>query len=100
MRSNTERNSSGTTCTEIPSSFRSCWIMVAICVRWLLEALVRIENFTGDPAESIKLPSGDQENPAACKSFRACSTERAGCGMVVLIQKLLAGVTGVHSGVA
>src|SRR6266404_3404409 len=74
--------------------------MVAICVRWLFEALVTMENSTGEPAPSINVPSGFQEKPADCNIFRAWSTERAGCGIAVSIQNLLAGVTGVQSGVA
>jgi len=50
--------------------------MVAICVRWLFEALVTMENSTGEPAPSINVPSGFQEKPADCNIFRAWSTER------------------------
>jgi len=80
-------NSNGT--TERILFLESCWMMVAICVRWLFDALVTIENFTGVPAESVRSPFGDQEIRQSATAFflidRTCRM-----GIELLTQKLLA----------
>jgi len=67
----------------------------SICVRWLFDALVTIENFTGVPAESVRSPSATRKI-GSLQQLSCLIDRRAGWGIELINQKLLAGVTGVH----
>src|SRR6266568_503489 len=73
MRSIREGKSRVTRFTLIPICERSCWIMVSICSRDLLPALVMTVNSTRFPEESRKVPPSSR-NPAWASSVsdRGC----------------------------
>src|SRR5579863_143649 len=73
--------------------------MVAMRSRYLLPALVIIENTTGLPEESLSTPFS-RRNPWLCRSFIAFSGEYASGFKLALNQNLFAGEIGPAAGCA
>ena len=69
MRSISEGKSSVTTFTLMPMPGRSCWIMVAMRSRYLLPALVTMENSTAWPSRS-RSTSPCKWNPSCGKKLQ------------------------------